>query len=61
MAHQGQSGIGMKKHKRSGYKNGAGKSPKLRHSIKREAEQDERKSKPPLPYRSVKEALDSAR
>jgi hypothetical protein len=37
--------MGMKKHSSSGYKNGAGKSPKLRLKMKMDAEKNERKSR----------------
>lgn len=50
-------GMGMKKHGVSGCRNGSGKSPKLRHHIKREAEKDERKASKPLPFKSVSEAF----
>lgn len=32
----GQAGIGMKKHARSGIRNGNGKSPRFKHWLKRE-------------------------
>ena len=39
---KGNSGIGMRKHRRSGR---SGKSPKLRLALRRDAEKDERRAK----------------
>ena len=58
MGQSGRGGMGNKKHGASGWKNGVGKSPKLRHALKREAEANERKASKPLPYKSVTEALE---
>lgn len=43
---KGNSGMGMKKHSSSGFKNGMGKSPKQRLYEKMQAEKNERKAKP---------------
>lgn len=45
MGSHGVSGMGMRKHGKSGWKNGPGKSPKLRHAEKREAEAENRKAR----------------
>ncbi len=55
---KGNSGVGMKKHGVSGH---AGKSPKLRHFMKREAEKREKKALAPLPYSTVSEAINLRR
>lgn len=55
----GKKSMGMKKHGKSGFKNGAGKSPKFRANQKREAEKNEIKSKPPLPYSSVSDLMNN--
>ena len=59
--HSGGSGMGSAKRGKTGWKNGAGKSPKLRHHMKREAEKNERKPKKTTTkfYSSVSEALRS--
>ena len=59
MGQSGKSGMGMSKHRGSGYKNGAGKSPKLRQHLKREAEKNDRKAGKPLPHSTVTAALNS--
>ncbi len=51
---RGNSGIGMKKHGVSGHH---GKSPKLRHSMKREVEKNEKKAPAPLTHRTASEAI----
>ena len=58
--HSGKAGMGSAKHGKTGWKNGAGKSPKLRHHMKREAEKDERKAKKTTTkfYSSVMEAFE---
>lgn len=57
MTQKGGGGMGMRKHGKSGWKNGSGKSPKLRHALKREAEANEKKAKDPLPFSSVPDAF----
>lgn len=52
-----RGGMGSHKHGVSGH---AGKSPKLRLAIKREAEKDERKPKKTKTYPTVAEALKDA-
>ncbi len=58
---RGNSEMGMKKHSASGYKNGAGKSPRFRLHQKMEAEKNERKArKSTCIYNSVSEAIRSS-
>lgn len=55
MIANGRASMGMHKHGVSGQ---AGKSPKMRHYLKREAEKQNRKSKAqPLRHESVAEAV----
>lgn len=58
---KGNDGMGMRKHGRSGWKNGSGKSPRLRFHMKMEAEKNERKDRSKIrnPKKSVAELLDS--
>lgn len=49
--------MGMAKHGKSGWKNGSGKSPKFRVNARREAEKEERKAPPPLPFSTVGDAF----
>ena len=49
--------MGMSKHRGHGIKNGAGKSPKMREHLKREAAKNDRKAPDPLPYKSVSDAF----
>ena len=58
---QGKSGMSNRKHSKSGWKNGSGKSPKLRHHLVLEAKKNDRKAKPALPYSSVNEAFRNLR
>ena len=59
MGDKGRTEMGMRKHSASGFKNGSGKSPNLRHSMKREAEKNEIKAKPSTcKYNSVQEIMD---
>jgi hypothetical protein len=58
----GNSGMGMSKHGKHGVKNGSGKSPKMRHTMKREAEKQEKKAKPSTcKYKSVQDAMNKER
>lgn len=54
----GSPGMGMAKHRKSGV---AGKSPKERQRLKREAEANERKAAKPLPHATVADAMKDAR
>ena len=51
---KGNSGMGMRKHGRSGR---SGKSPKLRLALRRDAEKDERRPKKYLMVGSIAELL----
>lgn len=46
MMASGSKGMGMRKHGKSGFKNGMGRSPKARYMAKMEAEKNEVKAKP---------------
>ena len=50
----GKTGLGTAKHRKSG---NAGRSPKYRHQMKREAEQNEVKARPDYDCESVEELL----
>ena len=52
--YKGNSGIGMRKHSRSGR---SGKSPKLRLALRRDAEKDERRAKKYPKVGSIAELL----
>ncbi len=52
--------MGEVKHRGSGWKNGAGKSPKFRHAEKRNAEKNVRKPRPAKWFASVSDAFRSA-
>lgn len=54
-AQKGSSGMGMRKHGKTGWKNGPGQSPRFRLAARIEAEKNERKAPPPLPHTSVAE------
>ena len=55
MKAKGREAMGIRKHGKSGH---SGKSPKLRHAMKRDAEQNERKAKKPLPFKAVGECFE---
>lgn len=49
--------MGMKKHGKSGWKNGSGKSPRLRLAMKMDAEQNERKARKYEMFSNVRDAF----
>jgi hypothetical protein len=49
--------MGMHKHGICGCRKGPGKSPKLRHHLKREAEKNVRRRRKSIMYSNVKEAF----
>lgn len=61
MAQSGRSEMGMRKHGKTGWKNGSGKSPRFRFHAKREAEAQERKAPPALPFGTVADAIERGR
>ena len=61
MGQSGRGGMGMRKHGKTGWKNGSGKSPRFRFHAKREAEAQERKARPALAFSSVAEAFNEGR
>lgn len=52
-----RGGMGSRKHGKSGSRNGAGKSPKMRLHERMNAEQDERKPRESKMFNSVKDAF----
>lgn len=55
MKAKGREAMGSRKHGKSGH---CGKSPKLRHHLRREAERNERRSKAPkLEYTNVSDLM----
>ena len=56
----GKGGMGSRKHGKSGFKNGMGKSPKQRYMERMEAEKNEIKAKPSqCKYESVTELFEN--
>lgn len=60
---EGRGGMGMRKHGKSGWKNGSGKSPRFRHQMKLQAERNEIKDRSGIknPKKSVSELLDEGK